>query len=188
MIQVVVSIDPGGPYQQQQIRVLLSVVGQGGELGALAGDTLGDFRTHRGGRIGGTRQQRREWDGFAFGMEDDGVGGAFDVNGPAIFAAAALIGHHGEHFLLALPRRFQIFQGLFHLQQIECHAPQRLARLLRLLGRLLRARTQRPQQLFFGLEPVAFALHFAVQVRGRVLFVVQASGDLLELFADFTHL
>jgi hypothetical protein len=90
--------------------------------------------------------------------------------------------------LLALPRGVQVFQRLFHPQQIDGHAVQRLARLLRLIGGLRGAGAQRQQQLLFGVEPAAFVLHFAAQLGAGVLLVVQPSGNVLKLIADFSHL
>jgi hypothetical protein len=187
-LKKVVGGDAAGPQQQQQIRCFVHVGGQGGEFGVLLGDAPLDLGPHLAGRIAGARHERSDRHRLAFRMEDHAAGGAFDVDGPAILAAPAVIGHHRKRLLLALPGSFQVFQRLFHLQQVERHAPQRLAGLFRLVGGLFGARAQRPQQLFFGLEPAALVLHFAAQLGARVLFVVQAGGDLLELFADFSHL
>jgi len=121
-------------------------------------------------------------------MEDHADSGAFDVEGAAILAATAVVGHHRERLLLAFSSGFQVFQRLFHLQQIEGHPPQRLIRLLRLAGGLFGARAQRSQELLFLAKPVALALYFMAQLGAGVLLVVQASGDLLKLLADFSHL
>jgi hypothetical protein len=121
-------------------------------------------------------------------MKDHAIGGAFDVEGAAIFSAAAMIRHHGKRLLFALLRRFQVFEHLFHLQQIESHAPQRLARFHRLIFSLLGIGAQRPQELLFGFEPAALILCLAAKLGAGVLLVVQAGGDSLQLFTDFAHL
>jgi hypothetical protein len=155
---------------------------------ALNGNASFDLGADGLGGIAGTRDESGEGHGFAFGMEDHALGAAFDINGPAIFAAAAVIGHHRKRLLLALPRRFQVFEHLLHLQQIESHAPQRLIRFLRLTFVLFGAGAKCSQELLLGLEPAALVLGLAAQLRGGVLLVVQTGGDSLQFFADFSHL
>ncbi len=178
-LQQVVGRDAAGPQQQKQIRCFVHIVWQPGQLLSLLGDAPLDLGTHAARGIVGNGNERGDRHGFAFGMEDHAVGGTFDVERSAIFTAAAIIRYHGKRLLFALLRRFQIFEHLFHLQQIERHAPKRLARFLRLILRLLGIGAQRLQKLLFSLKPTTLILCFAAKLSGSVLLIVQTGGNPL---------
>jgi hypothetical protein len=55
---------------------------------------------------------------FVVGVEDQTVGRALDVDGPAVVASAALVGDQGVGVLLALAGGLQLGQGAFDLVQV----------------------------------------------------------------------
>jgi hypothetical protein len=162
-------------------------------LGTLAGDAvlnLGANVVRRVIRPIATDEDlaRRHRHGPALGVEDDALGRAFDIDGPATLATAAVVGHYRKRVLLALPRCPEILQRLFHLQQVGGHALQRLVRVLRLGGGLIGSAAQRGQCLLSSLDLAALILNSVSQLRTGVLFIAQAGGDLAELFAHLPHL
>jgi hypothetical protein len=193
VLQLTVGFDAVRTHQEQQIRRGVGRTGNAGLFGALPGDASLHLAAHVVGRVVDRVSADEIFAGEnghgpALGMKNHSLSGAFDIDWPAILAAPAVIGHHGKGVLLFLAGRLEVFQRLLHLQQIERHAPERLARLLRLRLGLAGSRAQRCQQAFFGLEPAVLTLDLVTQIRAGILLVAQAGGDLAEFFAHRPHL
>jgi hypothetical protein len=117
----VIGVDAVGPDQQEQIRRRVLGLGVGGEFGALPGDALLHLGAHAVRRRGAPLLDEHnlaftDGHGPAFGMEDDADASTFNVDGSAILAAAAVVGHHRKCVPFALFGRLQVLQRLLHLQ------------------------------------------------------------------------
>ena len=116
-LQQVIAAHSVGPDQQHQVRHLAGIDLESVPLPALPRNALQHLDPHRRGIL--VRGKRT-----LFGMKDDAVLGAFNVDGPAAFAALALVRNDGVGMGIAQPRCLEVFQRLFQEHQLAAHLGQ----------------------------------------------------------------